>query len=653
MIKKLKNFLSVLLLAAISCGVQAQTFKVQDLNVLGNTTLANPLPYTSGGTGINTITQYAPVVGGATGFSFVGVGTAGQVLTSNGAGQYPSFQTISSATILSNMAALKAVSTASAAAYGTVYITGYTIPGDGGQGFFNWNATSTLADNTGTIIQPSSLPTSGRWLRDQYTKGLYTPEMFGTLDNGSADDAAGIRTAMLALHNLTNGGTLQLACNTTYTLASYAGNSLHSLIYPYSNVNIVGCGNSSVLKVANGMNTGSIGYMVIYPVDSTSANPVNNAQFRNFAIDDNGANNSCSNTCYYNNVNIGAAYGDGILIDGVTVTHNPGSQDFSFGTNSVNPTMQNVRIVNSRDENACDLVNSACTDFSAIYLDVVNGVIANNVFLNSSQSSKNTAFEIHGYNISATGNVVYNYNVGTNIAAQSANTENISVIGNNFINVYTAARLWDTTTGTVLGTISFIGNTISLTDETGGPALDLDQDVVSGSSAQEITVAGNTFSSNQATGTSAIFGGIRLGLWVQQNIVGNTFRLFSGPAIYIGSHGVNNSSILNITNNTIFDSGSTSTSASKIDISLNSAVNAALLNVNGNSIQSDSGYATTGISGNVSSQGQSAVYGNSIGGSGITTTVNMTGTNINTGVTCGTGAPTSSYKSYAGLQTHC
>jgi hypothetical protein len=62
----------------------------------GVTTLANALPVGSGGSGRTTATAYAVICGGTTSTgayqSVASVGTAGQVLTSNGAGALPSFQ---------------------------------------------------------------------------------------------------------------------------------------------------------------------------------------------------------------------------------------------------------------------------------------------------------------------------------------------------------------------------------------------------------------------------------------------------------------------------------------------------------------------------------------------------------------------------------
>jgi hypothetical protein len=60
------------------------------------------LPVANGGTGVTTLTAYAPVFGGTTGTGAVQsgtVGSAGQVLTSNGAGALPTFQAAASGSV--------------------------------------------------------------------------------------------------------------------------------------------------------------------------------------------------------------------------------------------------------------------------------------------------------------------------------------------------------------------------------------------------------------------------------------------------------------------------------------------------------------------------------------------------------------------------
>jgi hypothetical protein len=69
-------------------------------NYMASLTLGSPLNVASGGNGVASHTAYAVLTGGTTSTgavqSVASVGTSGQVLTSNGAGALPSFQTITS-----------------------------------------------------------------------------------------------------------------------------------------------------------------------------------------------------------------------------------------------------------------------------------------------------------------------------------------------------------------------------------------------------------------------------------------------------------------------------------------------------------------------------------------------------------------------------
>lgn len=64
-----------------------------------------PLPTAQGGTGLTSTTAYAVLCGGATSTgnlqSIASVGTSGQVLTSNGAGALPTFQTLQQGNVVS------------------------------------------------------------------------------------------------------------------------------------------------------------------------------------------------------------------------------------------------------------------------------------------------------------------------------------------------------------------------------------------------------------------------------------------------------------------------------------------------------------------------------------------------------------------------
>jgi len=63
----------------------------------------------------------------------------------------------------------------------TVYVIGYYTPGDLGQGWFNFDDTSSASDDSGSVIQPNGLVGAGRWFRSFEDDVVY-PQMWGVTD---------------------------------------------------------------------------------------------------------------------------------------------------------------------------------------------------------------------------------------------------------------------------------------------------------------------------------------------------------------------------------------------------------------------------------------------------------------------------------------
>ena len=67
-------------------------------------------------------------------------------------------------------------------AFTTAYVIGYYVPGDLGQGWFNFDSTATGNDDQGSIIVPSGGGGVGRWLR-LFEDDVIYPQMWGAMDN--------------------------------------------------------------------------------------------------------------------------------------------------------------------------------------------------------------------------------------------------------------------------------------------------------------------------------------------------------------------------------------------------------------------------------------------------------------------------------------
>lgn len=101
---------------------------------------------------------------------------------------------------VATIAALRALTnTAQAAALtngAAINVNGYNSAADGGGGQFQWNSTSTAADNGGTIIAPTGVAT-GRWFRTFSLSDL-NARWFGAYGDGSHDDTTALTNLMAA-----------------------------------------------------------------------------------------------------------------------------------------------------------------------------------------------------------------------------------------------------------------------------------------------------------------------------------------------------------------------------------------------------------------------------------------------------------------------
>jgi hypothetical protein len=69
--------------------------------------------------------------------------------------------------------------------YSAVYVFGYYAKGDGGNGWFHFDAASVLADDGGAVIAPLGAPATGRWLR------IFTDDKISCTKWGATENAPG------------------------------------------------------------------------------------------------------------------------------------------------------------------------------------------------------------------------------------------------------------------------------------------------------------------------------------------------------------------------------------------------------------------------------------------------------------------------------
>lgn len=556
---------------------------------------------------------------------------------------------------VTTIAALKALT---GGQFPAVFAQGYYTAGDPGAGIFYWSSASTATDNGGTIIQPTGGGT-GRWIRQLPIANTVTPEMFGTKANGSFDDSIPIRAAMGALNTIATGR-LELGC-TTYNMASLAATAV---VNNYSNVDIIGCGKASVLKLAAGLNTSSASFAFgIFPSTTNIAQAINNATYAHFAIDMNGQNNDCSGTCYAYNVALGAVYGDNITVDDITVLNNAGSQGIAFGGHTTAfPQVTDVKVINSTIETACDQFNAACTDHSGIYGIVQNFTIANNVIQNAGLGF-GTGIEAHGDAVTVTGNTIFNTQHGMNLAADSLGsifhtTTGIVATGNSMVAVHAGVIVYVLASTQQLGPV-ISGNYIQLTGTVGDIAgIYAASGTVSGSATLDtgLSITGNVI--NGALGgtiaNANAFEGISLSNWNTIVVANNTIMNIGGAGIHISGTVISNVSIYSIIGNIIVDAGrlTTTPSTSQTGILFDATGTLGALTINANTIRNTStAYMSTGILGSTNVVANAGlIYGNTTAG---VTSVTWTGTGAIVGVTCGAGVPSTSFFTNAGIAGHC
>jgi hypothetical protein len=105
---------------------------------------------------------------------------------------------VNASIVKATVAAMKAMNDAELTDGDTVQTLGYTAAGDGGHGRYRWNASDSSADNAGTVIQPDSLPGTGRF--NLLWNGSLPLRQFGA--NATTDSTDAINAAIAVIRSL-------------------------------------------------------------------------------------------------------------------------------------------------------------------------------------------------------------------------------------------------------------------------------------------------------------------------------------------------------------------------------------------------------------------------------------------------------------------
>ncbi|WP_409340405.1 glycosyl hydrolase family 28-related protein [Paenibacillus sp. MBLB4367] len=382
-------------------------------------------------------------------------------------------------------------SMASAPAAGTIYF----VTDSGQEGFFAYDAADTTSpDNTGTIVVSTPAGTGYRFKRIIETEYL-SVKWFGAKGDGSTDDTQRIRDAINAVSAM-GGGTVFFPRG-TYIVAP----SLSSRIDLKSNVNLLGEGTNSVIKVKN--NAGD--YWTIFGTMNPASARVENVRIAHLCIDQNVDNNtSCgidpakdaAGNYYWRQFCIALYDYENIVIDHVRF-------DPTCGVNTITlnkPTCQKATITD------CEFrfvhakgTSTANYDNSAVYLNGTNHTVMNCKFYAAIDAKALGAIETHTGQSVITGNVTDGYCTGVNLQASEQTTAldhcDMTIAGNTFSNANNGIQLWPRL-GYPLKNVTISGNTISLNNTahlritttgigTAGGAEDV-------GAFENITISGNT-----------------------------------------------------------------------------------------------------------------------------------------------------------------
>lgn len=320
-----------------------------------------------------------------------------------------------------------------------------------------------------------------------------------------------------------------------------------ALVTYMSGTKVIGAGPSSVIKVADGVTTAG-DYRVFAPPSTTATD---NILFANLTMDGNAANNLVLGSSGGNVRRAHSIYvdnGTDITIKHMTFVNNPGRNVVALGNNASSPSIKNGRVINCAFRNVGGAVsgNHLQNDHSSVYIQSLDGLVANNVFENpaivdpSSPAARVVAaIEAHGSRTLVRGNHVVNFTSAGNAASTVQPSIGNGWVDNTFEGIsQVGVSLWSNAAFTH-SNLRFARNLFRMHGDLNTLVAVIYQANTSasvGSVISGLRITDNSFEADDATPRTVGWSGVRLsavnGGAVSRNRIVNT----QGPAIYLVNH---------------------------------------------------------------------------------------------------------------------
>lgn len=447
------------------------------------------------------------------------------------------------------------------------------------------NGTGIASNAVNVQYDPAGTGATQRTVQSKLRENVSVKD-FGAVGDGVTDDRAAIEAAVNAVY-AAGGGTVYLP-EGTYLIASFS--SGYYTVRAKDGVSFVGEGPKSIIKMANGMVSATQGISFLY--DHT--NPITNVRYSNFTLDWNGQNNPNPNTVAGNVTRMGTGNGaTNWHADNITFLNPGGHHNIWIAGGGNQNSVTNCVFVNA---GRAVTGNTLITDHSSIYTNCDSTVVSDNVFWCSNlNDTVATAIELHGNNITCTGNVVYGYSKGVIYGASENTGDNTgcTVANNQLIQVIEGVRLHtaDTYTNDL---VEVCNNSIYLRPVTNIVNIGVYMLAQSTVVSKRISIQNNQIYLSAINQFALDHRGIILVDVSDLTVTGNAIFNFSGQGVYIETvvGGLINGMV---SDNSIYGCGTSSTSSLKQGIRVNAGASGAVttLKIANNIVASATPYGGT------------------------------------------------------------